>query len=199
MNEELVRVDRSGAGVEDAYFNFNVEPLRDGDEVYGMMVVALDITEQVRARQVLQEANRAKDEFLAMLGHELRNPLAPIVTAIELMNEKVSTAEKERTVIERQVRHVIRLVDDLLDVSRIARGMIRLELRVVDLADVVAAAVEANRPLDRAARTSAGRREPARRERRRRRVAARADRVEPRHQRGALHATRRRDSRHARE
>ena len=147
MNEELVRVDRSGAGVEDAYFNFNVEPLRDGDEVYGMMVVALDITEQVRARQVLQEANRAKDEFLAMLGHELRNPLAPIVTAIELMNEKVSTAEKERTVIERQVRHVIRLVDDLLDVSRIARGMIRLELRVVDLADVVAAAVEANRHL----------------------------------------------------
>ena len=147
MNEELVRLDRSGTGVDDMYFNFNVEPLSDGDDVYGMMIVAIDITEQVRARQVLQEANRAKDEFLAMLGHELRNPLAPILTAIELMNKKTSVAEKERTVIERQVRHVIRLVDDLLDVSRITRGLIRLEQRVVDLADVVAAAIEATRHL----------------------------------------------------
>jgi signal transduction histidine kinase len=143
LSEALVRIDRSGNGIEDTYFNFNIEPLRADDRVYGMMIIAVDITEQVRARQVLQEANRAKDEFLAMLGHELRNPLAPIVTAIELMNEKTETAQKERTVIERQVRHVIRLVDDLLDISRITRGLITLEKRPVDLADVVAAAVEA--------------------------------------------------------
>jgi len=92
----------------------------------------------------LERADRAKDEFLAMLGHELRNPLAPIVTALELMSQKDSSATRERAVIERQVRHVIRLVDDLMDISRITRGLITLEQRVVDLADVVAAAIEAN-------------------------------------------------------
>ena len=143
MDEELVRLDR-GHGLEDAYFNFTIEPLRTDGHVYGMMVIAADITDQVRARQVLQDANRAKDEFLAMLGHELRNPLAPIVTAIELMNETTSTSLRERTVIERQVRHVIRLVDDLLDISRITRGLLTLDKRNVDLAEVVTAAVEAS-------------------------------------------------------
>jgi signal transduction histidine kinase/CheY-like chemotaxis protein len=144
INEEPIQLDRSGQGLEVCHFNFTIEPLRADDHVYGMMVIAADITDQVRARQVLQDANRAKDEFLAMLGHELRNPLAPIVTAIELMNEKTSTSLRERTVIERQVRHVIRLVDDLLDISRITRGLLTLDKRAVDLADVVAAAVEAS-------------------------------------------------------
>jgi signal transduction histidine kinase len=90
----------------------------------------------------LQEANRAKDEFLAMLGHELRNPLAPIVSALELMKTKDQTSTGERDAIERQVRHVVRLVDDLLDVSRIARGKLELQRAVIDIAEIVATAVD---------------------------------------------------------
>ena len=101
-----------------------------------------------RARAAAETANRTKDQFLAMLGHELRNPLAPIVTALQLMTLKGGdTLQKERTIIDRQVRHLARLVDDLLDVSRIARGKIALRRDAVDLADVVGSAVEAVSPL----------------------------------------------------
>ena len=79
------------------------------------------------ARKQAEAANRAKDEFLAMLGHELRNPLAPITTALELMKLRGGDhLARERTVIERQVRHLVTLVDDLLDVARVARGKICL-------------------------------------------------------------------------
>jgi len=105
------------------------------------------LDERGRVMIALEDANRAKDEFLAMLGHELRNPLAPIVTALELMGQKSAEGRAERAVIERQLRHVIRLVDDLLDISKITRGLITLEKRTVDLADVVGAAVEASRHL----------------------------------------------------
>jgi signal transduction histidine kinase/BarA-like signal transduction histidine kinase len=101
-----------------------------------------------RARAAAETANRTKDEFLAMLGHELRNPLAPIVTALQLMTLKGGdTLQKERTIIDRQVRHLARLVDDLLDVSRIARGKVELRRDALDLADVVTSAVEAVSPL----------------------------------------------------
>jgi PAS domain S-box-containing protein len=106
--------------------------------------------EQERAAllEAAQAANRAKDEFLAMLGHELRNPLAPIVTALHLMKLRGdSSFARERTVIERQVSHLSRLVDDLLDVSRIARGKVELRHEPVDLADVVKQAVEVASPL----------------------------------------------------
>jgi PAS domain S-box-containing protein len=107
-----------------------------------------DITGQVEAREQAEAASRSKDEFLAMLGHELRNPLSPILTALELMKLRDDTAfKKERSVIERQVRHVVRLVDDLLDVSRMTRGKISLERRSVELADAVAAGVELASPL----------------------------------------------------
>jgi signal transduction histidine kinase len=101
-----------------------------------------------REKQRAEEASRAKDEFLAMLGHELRNPLSPILTALELarMRENSGLA-KERTIIERQVQHLVRLVDDLLDVSRITRGKIELKRRPVRLADVVAHAIEMTSPL----------------------------------------------------
>ncbi|HXU61745.1 MAG TPA: GAF domain-containing protein, partial [Polyangia bacterium] len=93
-------------------------------------------------------ADRRKDEFLAMLGHELRNPLAPIATALDLMSFKGSaTLQKERDVIRRQVDHLSRLVDDLLDVSRITRGKIRLVRQVVELAAVLAKAIEMASPL----------------------------------------------------
>ena len=89
----------------------------------------------------LESANRAKDEFLAMLGHELRNPLSPIVTALELMKLHRDGGDTERNVIERQVEHLVRLVDDLLDVSKITRGKIELKREVVELAEVVNSAV----------------------------------------------------------
>ena len=94
------------------------------------------------------EASTAKDEFLAMLGHELRNPLAPIVTALQLMKlRSADVLRKERAVIERQVKHLTRLVDDLLDVSRITLGKVALKKVLVEVADVVNRAVELSSPL----------------------------------------------------
>ncbi len=101
-----------------------------------------------RARADAELANRSKDEFLAILGHELRNPLAPILTAVEVMElQAPETLARERTIIERQVRHMVRLVDDLLDVSRITRGKIDLKRERLELADVVAKALELASPL----------------------------------------------------
>jgi len=101
-----------------------------------------------QARREAEEASRAKDEFLAMLGHELRNPLAPIVTALQIMKLRGDTASnREQQVIERQVQHLVRLVDDLLDVSRITRGKIELKQEPVELSSVAAKAVEIASPL----------------------------------------------------
>ncbi len=97
----------------------------------------------------IQEADRHKNEFLAMLAHELRNPLAPIKNAAEVMrmpNLEPQHLTWARNLIERQVTHLVRLVDDLLDVSRITRGKIRLETRAENAADIVASAVETSRP-----------------------------------------------------
>ena len=101
------------------------------------------------SRDALREAevaNRAKDEFLAMLGHELRNPLAPIVTSLEVMARRRGVGDRERQIIERQVAHLSRMVDDLLDVSRIASGKIDLRRERVDLRDVIARALELTEP-----------------------------------------------------
>jgi signal transduction histidine kinase len=98
-------------------------------------------------RQRAESASRAKDEFLAMLGHELRNPLSPILTATQLMRLRGEEVfDKERTVIERQCKHMIRLVDDLLDVSRITRGKVDLRRRPLEISEVVAQAVELASP-----------------------------------------------------
>ncbi|HET9754337.1 MAG TPA: MEDS domain-containing protein, partial [Myxococcales bacterium] len=95
------------------------------------------------AREQAERASRTKDEFLAMLGHELRNPLAPILTALELMKLRSGgSASREQEVIDRQARHLVRLVDDLLDVSRITRGLLQLRRERVDLRDVLAKATE---------------------------------------------------------
>jgi PAS domain S-box-containing protein len=100
------------------------------------------------ARANAESANRSKDEFLAMLGHELRNPLAPIVTAVQLMKRHGDPrSAHERAVIERQTAHLSKLVDDLLDVSRLARGLVGLSRVTVDLADVLSNAVELASPL----------------------------------------------------
>jgi signal transduction histidine kinase len=93
-----------------------------------------------------EAATRAKDEFLAMLGHELRNPLSPIVTALQLMRLKGHTS-REQDVIERQVSHLRGLVDDLLDVSRITGGRIELRKERVDVVDITARAIELASPM----------------------------------------------------
>jgi signal transduction histidine kinase/CheY-like chemotaxis protein len=101
-----------------------------------------------KAREAAEANQHRKDEFLAMLGHELRNPLAPILTAIELMNLRGGNAfAEERTIICRQVQHVVRLVDDLLDVSRITNGKIQLQKERIEVAEVIVEAVEMASPL----------------------------------------------------
>ncbi|MDB4971135.1 MAG: chemotaxis protein methyltransferase CheR [Myxococcales bacterium] len=144
------------SGRQTRYLSYVVQPLHDAAlRVDRVVIFAEDVTEQVLSRQQLQAArakaelaNRVKDEFLAILGHELRNPLAPILTALQLMKLRAPEAlERERTIIERQVRHVVRLVDDLLDVSRITRGKVELKNEVVNIADVVAKALEMAGPL----------------------------------------------------
>ncbi len=103
---------------------------------------------EAEARREAEAASRAKDEFLAMLGHELRNPLAPIVTALSLMKlRRGADHERERGIIERHVHHLVRLVDDLLDISRITRGAVELVRAPVPLAKAVTQSVEAAQPL----------------------------------------------------
>jgi CheY-like chemotaxis protein len=100
------------------------------------------------ARKEAEEANQTKDQFLAVLGHELRNPLAPALTALELMKARnPDTFKREREVLERQVAHMSRLVNDLLDVSRLARGKMQLDRRRFELKDAVDRAVDMARPL----------------------------------------------------
>jgi PAS domain S-box-containing protein len=112
-----------------------------------------DITDRKTAHEKLQDADRRKDEFLAMLAHELRNPLAPIGAAAELLQlVKMDEARVHQTsqIINRQVRHMTSLVDDLLDVSRVTRGLIELESAKIDISHVVADAIEQVTPLIRA-------------------------------------------------
>jgi len=106
--------------------------------------------ERARTEAALRESDRRKDEFLAMLAHELRNPLAPIRNAVEILKATGGSSTHEqhaRAVIERQIQHMSRLVDDLLDVSRITQGKVALRRETVALAKVVSNAVEATRSL----------------------------------------------------
>ena len=125
----------------------------DADQALTCVIVT-DLADQKRnhattvARVEAEGAKRAKDEFLAILGHELRNPLAPILTALGLMNHRSDgSSQREREVIERHVKHVVHLVDDLLDVSRIAQGKVELERHPVDLERAIARAIEVASPL----------------------------------------------------
>jgi signal transduction histidine kinase len=108
-----------------------------------------EVAERTRAEQALQEADRNKDEFLAMLAHELRNPLAPIHNALQLMRMKVPAPQLQwaQDVIQRQLAYLTRLVDDLLDVSRITRGKITLTREPVEIATLITRAVETVAPL----------------------------------------------------
>ena len=112
--------------------------------------VSIDITERRRAQQALLEADRRKDEFLAVLAHELRNPLAPIRNGVQILRLRTAAdAMLQRTLsmMDRQASHLVRLVDDLLDISRITRGQLELRQRRLFLTDVLANAVDGSRVL----------------------------------------------------
>ncbi len=125
-------------------------PVRDdGGRIIRWMGTCTDIHEQKRIQEELQESNQRKDEFLAMLAHELRNPLAPVSTAVELLRMAPDDPERVRRtseVIGRQVLHMSELVDDLLDVSRVTRGLVNIEHDTVNLQQVVNDALEQVRP-----------------------------------------------------
>ena len=152
---ETLRVAKDGRHIE---VSLSISPIRGhAGHLIGASSIARDISARRRAEQTnaellaaLKEADRRKDEFLAMLAHELRNPLAPIRNAVHILRAKsppVPDLQWAREVIDRQAAQMSRLVDDLLDVSRITRGKIELRRERIELATVVRSAVEASRPL----------------------------------------------------
>jgi PAS domain S-box-containing protein len=150
--EEGWRIRKDGSAF---WANVVLTAIRDDQhQLLGFAKVTRDLTErceaqtQVAARRAAEEASQAKDEFLAMLGHELRNPLAPTVTALQLLRLRGDgQVSREHQVIERQVNHMVRLVEDLLDVSRVSRGTLTLKKERVDLRGLLAQAVEIASPL----------------------------------------------------
>lgn len=147
-----VKLQRHPEGpLEERFVDFVYQPTVDSlGKITGIFVQGSDVTEAVHAHEALKTANLRKDEFLAMLAHELRNPLAPIATAAELL--KLSSFDPTRLrntseVISRQVGHLTELVDDLLDVSRVTRGLITLEKEVISLSTILADAIEQTQPL----------------------------------------------------
>ncbi len=150
---ETARVRKDGLRID---ISLAFSPVRDAsDRVVGASGIDRDISERKRAdeelrRQAeqLREIDRRKDEFLAMLGHELRNPLAPIRNCLHILRSPRMSgdqAERSLSTIERQVRHLTRLVDDLLDIARVSRGKILLRRERLDLVETVRATVEDHR------------------------------------------------------
>jgi signal transduction histidine kinase/CheY-like chemotaxis protein len=145
-----VQIEPGGPLVE-RFVDFVYQPIRDASgAVSGIFVEGSDVTARKQVEDELRAANRQKDQFLAMLAHELRNPLAPIMTAAQLL--KVGTLDPRSVanaseIIARQAAHMTDLVNDLLDVSRVTRGLVTLEKEELDLNVIVSAAVEQVRPL----------------------------------------------------
>ena len=124
----------------------HANPIRDGSgKVLGAVNVLVDITEHKHAEDALKTADRSKNEFLAILAHELRNPLAPIRNAVQILNREGTLAPESQwalSAIERQVRQLARLIDDLVDVARITSNRLELRTERVDLASVLRSAIE---------------------------------------------------------
>ncbi|HEX6994914.1 MAG TPA: ATP-binding protein [Gammaproteobacteria bacterium] len=147
-----------GVPVEERVLDYVYQPIKSAaGNVTGILIGATDVTERARteaalrrSEAALKEADRRKNEFLATLAHELRNPLAPLLNAarlIQLAGEADSRLRKAADIVVRQVQTMARLVDDLIDVSRITRGRIELRVQPVELETIIANAVEAARPL----------------------------------------------------
>lgn len=142
-----LHVKQSGGSI---HVESTVSVTRDNaGEPTGLLSVVRDVSERFKAEAALADADRRKDEFLATLAHELRNPLAPIRNALQMMH---MTPDHEvhadaHGIIERQLRQMVHLVDDLLDVSRISQGKVELRREHVDLVSAIQAAVETSRPL----------------------------------------------------
>jgi PAS domain S-box-containing protein len=158
----LLRPRRDGTSFTTMPQRARIAPLMDEGGVIGTLTIIEDVSDrlvseselrkqiaaQQAARLAAEEAVRVKDDFLAMLGHELRNPLAPILTALQLLKLRgVHAVERERAIIERQVKHLVNLVNDLLDVSRITRGKLELRKQPIEIATIVAAGLEMATPL----------------------------------------------------
>ena len=142
----------------DRWLRVTVDPIRDADgDINGGLCIASDITDRRRLEEELRRraeelaaADRRKDEFLAMLAHELRNPLAPISNALEairLARSNAAATEEALNIARRQIGHMARLLDDLLDVSRFTRGKVHLRKVPVDLTTILRQAVETSRSL----------------------------------------------------
>lgn len=136
-------------GVERPIDDSGAPILNARGEIDGVVLVFRDVTERRKSEDELRQANQRKDEFLAMLSHELRNPLTAIANAVQILlrPEAASALDWCREVMERQVKQLIRLVDDLLDVSRITKGKIQLRPQRIDLATLFRTAAETVRPL----------------------------------------------------
>lgn len=146
--EEIMRHRRTGRV---RHRQFSCAPTRDATgAITGAVAIVRDITKTKETELALIEADRRKDEFLAMLAHELRNPLAPIRSSLYIL-DRVATdgdkAQRARATIDRQIFHLTRLVGDLLDVSRITRGKIELQREPLDVCDLAERTVEDHRPL----------------------------------------------------
>jgi len=150
---ETVRVAKDGRRIE---VSLTISPIKDEEGIIiGASKIARDITHRKRNERLLREADRQKDEFLATLAHELRNPLAPICAAAELLKHAKSLAPELRAataILERQVRHMTHLVDDLLDMSRITSGRIRLQPEPIELTALLRGVIDAYRQSAEAAR-----------------------------------------------
>jgi signal transduction histidine kinase len=156
---EPARLAREAGGAEEeVFFNYVYQPLQDAEQQReGILVFCYEVTGQVLARQesdrlmaALREEQRRKDEFLAMLAHELRNPLAAVRSASDLLRVASSDArivEQASGIVSRQVQHLSGLIDDLLDVSRVTRGLVVLASERQDLRAVLLDAVEQVQPL----------------------------------------------------
>jgi two-component system, chemotaxis family, CheB/CheR fusion protein len=144
---ETVRVRKDGRRLD---ISITFSPVYDWDgRLIGASGIDRDISDRKRAQETLREEARRKDEFLAMLGHELRNPLAPITNSLHILDSAGASEEQRaraRRMIERQAQHLTRLVDDLLDISRISRGKILLRKARLDVVESVRATVEDQRP-----------------------------------------------------
>ncbi len=155
--EVPARLDRNGDGsLDDVYLNFTYAPLHGlGGTIDGVLVMAYDVTDEVHAREQMSKlheaakaAGQAKDNFLAMLGHELRNPLAPLQTSLLLSRQILPESKIDHLldVMQRQTNNLARIVDDLLEASRVNEGKIDLQKETLDLRTCVNQAVAAARP-----------------------------------------------------